>query len=72
MRGCAERTGNIAKGCRDDSHAMALWPPFDLIHKAFERLKQCLSGLRDATAEDQDFRVKYVDDGSYGAGKLIH
>jgi hypothetical protein len=68
--GGADRSRELAELGWHDGNSHARRPPFYLIELSPERLKQRGTALGDATAEDDDFWIESVDQGSDADGQV--
>src|SRR5687767_11524760 len=65
----ANRPGPFAELCGDHGNTGASRAPFHAVEFATERFEQCVTGLRDAAANDHDFGIEEVDAGTDCAGE---
>src|SRR5438105_8555303 len=68
----SDGAGKVAKLCGDDFHSVPERSPFHFIQIVAQWVEQGVAGGGDTTADDDDFRVDDVDDGSDAGGEVAH
>jgi len=70
--GGADSAGMLAEFSFDDADASAARTPFEAVEAFVEWIKEGWAGIRDATANHNDFRIEDVDEAGEGCGESVN
>jgi hypothetical protein len=59
--GGADSTGDVAESCFNDVDGVAMGTPFEFVQSGAEGDEKGIVGIGDAAADNNGFRIVYVD-----------